>query len=145
MPALRRIFRARSLCRRFGRSHAIGAVVATSMLTVGAPSAHAWVYTNIVDFNLTETAYTYGTYSISSSGDGSASYRWVDDPDHTTVISGNNCADLALLGGPATIPAHDVSYHGLFGGASAGACFALRGRVATGAGSMYYHDGTLRR
>jgi hypothetical protein len=130
---------------RAGRAVACAFLLCAMFLTVAAAPAEAWVFTDIVDFNLTETAYTYGVYSISSSGDGSASYRWVDDPDHTTVISGNNCSDLALLGGPATIAAHDVSYHGLFGGASAGSCFALRGRVATGAGSMYYHDGTLRR
>jgi hypothetical protein len=126
---------------------ALSGVVLTLLvlLTVGVAPAGAWVFTDIIDFDLTETAYTYGVYSISNSGDGSASYRWVDDPSHTTVISGNNCPDLALLGGPATIAAHDTAYHGLFGGASPGACFALRGRVATGAGSMYDHDGTLRR
>jgi hypothetical protein len=128
-----------------GRAVSCAFLLCVVVLTIAAAPAGAWVFTDIVDFNLTETAYTYGVYSISSSGDGSASYRWVDDPSHTTVISGNNCPDLALLGGPATIAAHDVSYHGLFGGASPGACFALRGRVATGAGSMNGHDGTLRR
>ena len=128
-----------------GRIACAALVTAAILLTTGVDPAGAWVFTSIVDFNLTETAYTYGVYSISSSGDGSASYQWVDDPSHTTVISGNNCPDLALLGGPAVIGAHDVSYHGLFGGASPGACFALRGRVAEGAGSMYDHDGTLRR
>ena len=122
-----------------------GSLLSCLLFLALAATAWAWVFTDIIDFDLTETAYTYGVYSISSSGDGSASYRWVDDPNHTTVISGNNCSDLALLGGPATIAAHDVAYHGLFGGASAGACFALRGRVATGAGSMYDHDGNLRR
>jgi hypothetical protein len=119
------------------------AAVAGVTLVLGAASAFAWAYTDIIDFNLTERAYTYGTYRISSSGDGSASYRWTDDPDHTTVISANSCGDLALYG-KRVIAAHDTSYHGLFGG-SPGVCFALRGRVAYGAGSMYNHDGRLRR
>lgn len=132
-----------STARRIAVGGALLIIMAVNLLL--PVSSQAWVYTSIVDFNLTQSAYTYGVYSISSTGDGSASYRWVDDPNHTTVISGNNCPDLALLGGPATIAAHDVSYHGLFGGASPGACFALRGRVAIGAGSMYSHDGSLRR
>jgi hypothetical protein len=130
---------------RAGRISRAAIAALLAFLILGAAPAGAWVFTSIVDFNLTETAATYGTYAISSSGDGSAAYEWVDDPNHTTIISGNRCSDLSLLGGPATIPAHDTTYHGLFGGQAAGNCFALRGRVATGAGSMVNHDGTLRR
>lgn len=116
-------------------------------LAFGVATAEAWVYSGIPDFNLTEAASAYngGPYSISSGGDGSAAYRWVDDPPHSTVISGNNCGDKALLGGPASIGAHDVSYHGLFGGRGSGFCFILAGRTAAGAGSMSNYDGQLRR
>ncbi len=114
-----------------------------ALTLVPATTAHAFVLTDIIDFNLTETTRTYGSYSISSSGDWSAYYRWLDDPDHTTVISGNSCGDVSLYG-KADIPAHNTSYHRLFGGAP-GLCFLLRGRVAIGAGSMYYHDGRLKR
>jgi hypothetical protein len=130
---------------RAGRISCAAIAALLALLILGAAPAGAWVFTSIVDFNLTETTSTYGNYTISSSGDGSASYQWVDDPNHTTIISGNRCSDLALLGGPATIPAHDTTYHGLFGGYPAGTCFALRGRVAAGGGSMVNHDGTLRR
>jgi hypothetical protein len=114
-----------------------------AIVVLSTAIAWAFVYTNIVDFHLTETTQTYGTYTIASGTNGWASYRWLDDPDHTTVISGNNCSDLSLFG-KATIPAHNTSYHGMFQG-WAGLCFALRGRTAAGAGSMYYHDGRLER
>lgn len=129
--------------RRTANVVRVASVAATLTVVLGAASALAWAYTDIVDFHLTEQAYTYGSYTVSRSGDGSASYRWTDDPDHTTVIPANACGDLALYG-KRTIPAHDTSYYGLFGG-SPGVCFALRGRVAYGAGSMYNHDGRLRR
>lgn len=121
----------------------LAAALSCALLVFGAASAHAWVYTSIVDFNLTESWSSYGTYTVSSSGDGTASYRWSDDPDHTTIISGNDCADLSSFGS-TTISAHDTSYHGVFSG-YAGLCFILRGRTATGAGSMWNHDGVLRR
>lgn len=126
------------------RRSATIAVTISAVCLVSVTSAFAWVYTAIVDFHVTETAYTYGQYTKSSSGDSSVSYRWSDDPDHTTVISANNCPDLARLG-QATISAHSTAFHGLAGGLSAGACFALRGRTAIGAGAMYNHDGVLRR
>ena len=124
----------------------LAAVVAvTGALALGAPAAaSAWWYTDINDFNLTESVVTYGYYSISSTGNGSANYRWLDDPDHSTVISGNSCDDLSPYG-VASIGAHNTSYHQLFSGGWNGLCFALRGRVAYGAGSMYYHDGRLQR
>ena len=117
------------------------AALCTCALPVSAASAY--VYTDIIDFNLTETTRTYGTYSISGVGDNSAYYRWVDDPDHSTVISGNSCIDLSLYG-KASIPAHNTSYFKLFTG-SPYQCFALRGRTATGAGPMSNHDGRIQR
>lgn len=124
------------------RSILLAVVVATLALPA---TAQAWVYTNITDFNLTQTAVTYGTYSISVSGDGSASYRWDDVPTKDTVISGNNCSDGSVYSSPRNIPAGDTSYYGLFGGKAADTCFLLRGRVATGQGSMTNYDGILRR
>jgi hypothetical protein len=118
------------------------AAAATFAVMLSASSASAWVWTSIVDFNLTESTSSYGQYTISS-GESSAWYRWADDPDHTTVISGNSCGDLSLYG-KTDIPAHNTSYHKMFNGFS-GLCFVLRGRTAAGAGSMYNHDGVLQR
>lgn len=108
-------------------------------------SAGAWVLTDLNDFNLTQSTVTYGTYSISASGDGSASFRWLDSPSKDTVISGNSCIDGSLLSAARSIPAGDVDYYGLFGGRGTGFCFMVRGRVATGQGSMTYYDGRIRR
>ena len=118
-------------------------LAAVCLLAVAASLAYAYVYTDIVDFNLTESTTTYGQYGVAQGTDGWVSYRWVDDPNHTTVISGNNCSDLSLFG-KAEIPAHNTAYHALFHG-FAGLCFALRGRTAAGAGSMVNHDGRLER
>lgn len=120
-----------------------GLLAAAVILAFGAPRAEAFVLTDIIDFNLTESTQTYGTYSISSTGNNSAYYRWLDDPDHTTAISGNSCGDLALYG-KADIPAHNTSYYYMFTGFPY-LCFALRGRTAPGAGNMFYHDGRLKR
>lgn len=115
------------------------------LTAVPASAAHAWAYTDIVDFNLTESTVTYGAFHISASADGSASYRWVDSPAKTTVISGNDCSDLSPLSAPRTIPAGDTNYYGLFGGKPPTFCFLLRGRTAAGQGSMTYYDGRIRR
>jgi hypothetical protein len=118
-------------------------------MCVPAASAQAYtfVFTDIINFNLDDSSWaTYGggtQFHISSTGDGSASYRWVDDPAHSTIISGNNCGDYSTLGS-ASISAHDIDYHVLFWGGS-GQCFVLRGRTAAGAGSMINYDGRLRR
>ena len=133
----------RPWCRPPIATHLAALLVALFAAGVVASTASAYVYTDIIDFNLTETTSTYGTYSISSVGDNSAYYRWVDDPAHSTVISGNSCVDLALFG-KADIPAHNTSYFRLFTGTPY-QCFALRGRTATGAGSMYYYDGRIQR
>src|SRR4051794_29616348 len=98
-------------CRRTGAA----LVLALTLGLLSAPVAHAWFYTDIVNWNLTETVSTYGQYSIGTTGDGGAYYRWVDDPSHTTVVSGNSCQDLSLYG-KTDIGAHDTSYHKLFQG-----------------------------
>jgi len=117
--------------------------VALCLSLLAASAAYAYVTTDIIDFNLTETTSTYGQYTVSSGTDGWVSYRWLDDPNHTTVISGNNCPDLALFG-KSDIPAHNTSYHALFQ-SWYGLCFALRGRTAAGTGSMVNHDGRIQR
>lgn len=134
---------------RTGRSRlpAVVCSVAAVLAAIAAmpATAGAWVFTDVIDFNLTQSTVTYSDYSISQGGDGSASYRWLDVPAKTTVISGNSCTDGSALSTPRTIPAGDTNYYGLFGGAAAGFCFLLRGRVATGQGSMTYYDGRVRR
>lgn len=126
----------------------MAAALTTAFLALSclaASAAHAWVFTGITDFNLTESTSTYGDYTISQSGDGSASYRWVDSPSKTTVVSGNSCTDGSALSSARTIPVGDTGYYGLFGGKSWGFCFLLRGRVASGQGSMSLYDGMVRR
>jgi len=127
----------------------VACVVLAAAIGVSAASAQAYsfVLTDIINFNLNDSSWaTYGggtQFHISSTGDGSASYRWVDDPAHSTVISANNCGDYSSLGS-TPISAHDIDYHLLFWGVS-GQCFVLRGRTAAGAGSMTNYDGRLRR
>jgi hypothetical protein len=120
--------------------------VATALLAGGA-AAHAYVTTDIVNWDLTESVSTYGggtQFHISSAGDGWASYRWLDSTNKTTVVSGNACSDYALLGGARSIPAGNTAYHSLFRGATY-QCFVLRGRTAAGSGGLFNHDGRVRR
>jgi hypothetical protein len=112
-------------------------------LTVPA-GAYAQSTTDLIDWNLSESTSTWPSeFHISSSGDGWAAFRWVDSPNKTTVISANSCTDLAAFGQDA-IGASDTGYHNLFHG-SVGQCFLLRGRTASGSGSMVNHDGRVRR
>lgn len=132
-----------------GRSRRAVWTMAAACLLSGAlaPGAQAdFVYTDITDFNLTESTSSYGggnQYHISSVGDGSVSYRWVDSPSKDTVVSGNSCFDLSLFGSHYYNSGVTV-YRQLFSG-GAGLCFILRGRTAVGQGSMYYYDGRLQR
>jgi hypothetical protein len=109
-------------------------------------TAGAQAITDLNDWNLTESVSAWGggtQFHISSSGDGTVSFRWLDSPNKTTVISGNTCSDLAVIGQSA-IGVGDTNYHYLFSGGT-GACFVLRGRTAIGSGSMVNHDGRLKR
>jgi hypothetical protein len=109
-------------------------------------TASAQVTTDLNDWNLTETASSWGggtQFHISSGSDGIAAYRWLDSPNKTTVISGNSCGDLTLYG-TDTIGIGDTNYHNLFSG-GAGLCFILRGRTSSGSGSMVNHDGRIKR
>lgn len=107
-------------------------------------AANAQVTNDLNNWNLTESRSQWPSdFHISSSGDGWASYRWIDSPNKTTVISANSCHDLAGFG-QASIGAGNTSYHYLFPG-SPGHCFLLFGRTAIGSGSMVNHDGRIRR
>ena len=83
-----------------------------------------------------ENAFATGT-------DGWVSYRWLDYPDKVTVISANSCQDWSLINSSA-YGVGDTSYHALFNG-GAGRCFVLRGRTASGQGTMVNHDGRVQR
>jgi hypothetical protein len=122
----------------------VAALLACAVFGVLAQSAAAWVYTD-VSWSL-DTSWKYyggGTqFHISTSGDGSVSYRWLDgDMTKTTVISANSCTDFGQFGS-STFLGGDITYHQLFA-ASSGQCFLLRGR--TTAGSTITHNGRLRR
>jgi hypothetical protein len=120
-------------------------ICAAACLAMALPAtAHAQVQSDLIDFNLTESTATWPTqFHISSTGDGWASYRWLDSPNKATVISGNACSDLALYGS-SSYGIGDTSYHNLFHG-GAGQCFAVRGRTTAGSGSMVNHDGRIQR
>jgi hypothetical protein len=128
------------------RRASVRAMLCAATLSIGVlpATAGAQVTSDLIDFNLTESTSTWPTqYHISSSGDGWAAFRWLDSPNKTTVISGNACADLSLYGSD-TIGAGDTNYHNLFPG-GAGTCFVVRGRTASGSGSMVNHDGRVKR
>jgi hypothetical protein len=131
--------------RRTRRAFARAALCASLGLAGALPaSAGAQVTTDLDNWNLTESTSTWPTeFHISSSGDGWAAFRWLDSPNKTTVISANSCADLSNFG-QDSIGAGDTNYHNLFHGGS-GQCFLLRGRTASGSGSMVNHDGRVRR
>jgi hypothetical protein len=123
-------------------------LAAALLAATGALSApaHAFVTTDLTDFNLTESTSTYngGTqFHISSVGDGSVSYRWLDYPDKATVISGNACADYANLGSKS-YGIGNTSYQVLFWGLTY-ECFVVRGRTTSGSGSLVNHDGRVKR
>ena len=106
--------------------------------------AYGYVNSDLTDWNLTESTSTWPTqYHISSGTDGGVYFRWLDSPNKTTVISANTCTDL-LPYGSSTIGVGDTTYHALFGN-QAGTCFVLRGRTASGQGSMVNHDGRVQR
>jgi hypothetical protein len=132
--------------RRSRRACTCATVLALLVAGLAPATAHAQVTTDLVDWNLTETAVTWGggtQFHISSSGDGTAYFRWLDSPNKTTVISANGCTDGTLFG-TATIGVGNTNYAGLFS-ASAGFCFVVRGRTAIGSGSMVNHDGRVKR
>jgi hypothetical protein len=134
----------RSITRRCAATTVTVAALSATLSAVSpAPAlAQCDAYTNIIDFHMRTEAYTYGEYRMTS-GCGLPRYRWVDDPDYTTVISVNNPFDGSLYG-KNDIPAHSTAYYEL-GFVYGGTSFLLRGRVASGASPFYNHDGRLRR
>lgn len=135
--------------RRLRTSFARAAIAPAIALTSLTFTAAAWAYvtSDLVDWNLTETTSTFGggkAFHIASGTDGLVSYRWLDSPAKTTVISSNSCSDYALLGSTASIPAGNTSYYNTFRG-STYQCFVMRGRTASGSGAMVNHDGRVRR
>jgi hypothetical protein len=113
------------------------------VLFLAAP-ALAMVYSDMNDWNLTETTSTWPTQWHISTGGSLVQFRWLDSPNKSTVISVNACTDLAVVGGPDSYGVGDTGYHDLYRGA-AGQCFYLRGRTASGQGSMSLHDGRVNR
>jgi hypothetical protein len=129
--------------RRLGVTIAISIAVGLVLLASPSPARAACdTYTNVIDWDMLTEATTYGTFTVSSDC-ANIFYRWVDDPDHTTVIAANNAIDGALIGSNS-IPAHSTSYVYVAGYVPGGR-FLLRGRVANGAGPFYNHDGRLKR
>lgn len=133
------------MLRRSRPRAARAALTAACICALTPAIARGFVYTDITNWSLGESTTTYGggtQFHISTDGDDSAAYRWVDsDLTKTTVISGNTCSDYALLG-KTTIGGGDTSYHTLFFGITS-QCFVLRGR--TTGGTTIPHDGRLRR
>jgi hypothetical protein len=127
--------------RRLRLAAATAACVCTLTFTA---VAYAYLTSDMNDFNLTESTSTWPTqYHISTGTDGWVTWRWLDSPNKTTVISANTCTDLAAYGS-SVYGVGDTSYHNQFAG-SAGTCFYIRGRTASGQGSMVNHDGRVQR
>jgi hypothetical protein len=122
--------------------------LATCVITLTlAATALAYVTTDLIDWNLTESTSTWGggtQFHIATGTDGWVSYRWLDAPNKTTVMSGNSCTDWSTIGSASAYGVNDTGYHLLFAG-SAGQCFVMRGRTASGQGSMVNHDGRVQR
>src|SRR4051794_18203306 len=89
--------------RRTRRAIACALAGVCTSVAVAAPSAQAFtfVYTDLSPFNLAGTWTSYGggtQFHISSTGDGTASYRWLDITTHDNYISGNSCSDVSQYG-----------------------------------------------
>ncbi|MBO9534115.1 MAG: hypothetical protein J7513_14180 [Solirubrobacteraceae bacterium] len=111
-----------------------------ALLAVPA-TASANVYTDIPDFNISETPVTYSSYlATSSSG---VQYRWVDSPWKGNAVQTASCYSNSQYGA-AYYPPGTTIYQGI-GTVPNGACFNLRGWTATGQGSMSFYDGRLFR
>src|SRR4051794_32494085 len=133
--------------RRMRRAVACALAGACMSIAAAAPSAQAYtfVYTDLSPFNLdgTWTSYGGGTqFHISSTGDGTASYRWLDVTTHNNYVSGNSCSDVSQYGQHLYL-AGVTDYRLLFTGSS-GLCFLVRGKTADGS-QMYGASGRLQR
>jgi len=126
----------------FCRLRAAGASVAVLAFLFVAARAVAGT-SDLIDWNLTETTSTWPTQYHITSGGSTVAFRWLDSPNKSTVISGNDCSDLSSFGS-SSYGVGDTSYHTLFSGYG-GECFYLRGRTGSGQGSMVNHDGRVDR
>jgi hypothetical protein len=97
------------------------------------------------DFNLVETVRTYPSQYHVSTGGASVSYRWLDSPSKSTVISVNDCNDGFVLGGSSSYGSGDTGYHTLWSNGLSGYCFVVNGRTQSGQGSMNLYDGRISR
>lgn len=123
------------------------ALSVTALTLTAAPAASANVWTNVDNFNLTESYSTYpGSWNASSSTSG-INYRWLDVPVKATYIRAYSCATgSALASSDAYFPSGSsgTTYRSV-GYQYPGGCFQLRGRTATGSGSMNLYDGRVSR
>lgn len=125
-----------------------GALFGAILAVVTPTAARANVYTDINNWNLYESITMAGggtQYHVSTGSNGTVEYRWLDVTDRATIISGNSCSDYSLFGSAHTYNAGVTLYRTLFSGASDGLCFVLRGRTASGTGTMYGKDGRVNR
>ena len=124
----------------------LAAVMAACVMTLTLTAVAYAGYSDMNDWNLTESTSTYGRgtqYHITVGGS-TVEFRWLDSPNKITVISANACSDWNQVNGSSVYGVNDTGYHTLFNG-SGGQCFVMRGRTASGQGSMVNHDGRVNR
>lgn len=127
------------------RGIAAALTAACVLLSIAAEANAAFSYTDIVDFDLSGSWSAYGggtQYHISTGGDGTISYRWVDTTSVDNIVSANVCSDGSQYG-QWYYNAGVTVYRQLYSG-SAGLCFLLMGKTAGGS-VMYSRDGRLQR
>ena len=123
-------------------------LVALAIWMPAQASAATCVYSDVNDMDMNESPRNFGTYGFSQCGKGNVFFRWLDDPNHTTVIGINYVGSGAPPPSRTqAIPAHRTNYYFISSlrydlGYR---IFDLWGRVAIGAGGMYNHDGRIDR
>lgn len=121
------------------------AVAGTTLaaLALGASSAGAFVTNDITDYNVCESVGSPVGGWTTTDASHHVNYRWLDDPNHSTVVSTVDYYNLAFIG-KADIPAHNTGYFMAGDGANQFS-FKLRSRTNPGGGCMYDHDGRVQR
>jgi hypothetical protein len=134
------------MSRRLRHAAASAALAAVCSLAIAA-HADGYVTTDIANIVLgTSMGSIDGNqqYHISTGGDGSVQYRWLDTPGKATTITANGCSDLSEFG-RNDFDAGSTSYKTLFFGLTS-QCFRLRGKTQAGQGGMANpHDGRVKR
>ncbi len=123
------------------------ALSVTALALTAAPAAHANVWTDVNNFNLTESTSTYPNSWNTSSSTTGIDYRWLDVPVKATYIRAYSCVTgTALASSDTYFPSGSsgTSYRSV-GSQYPGGCFQLRGRTAPGSGSMNLYDGRVSR